>query len=124
MARRSNSLLTLASRLPWWCALLLGLVLYLSVSVFLPRTVSGPFSQALQPAFALAGHLLAGVCVVGAGLGLAIRLKQKLLYRSQRSIGQIRALSWKDFEHLMAEAFRREGFVANMTEDGPMAAST
>jgi restriction system protein len=119
MARRSNRLLTLASRLPWWGALLLGLMLYLFVGVFLPRTVSGPFGQGLQPAFTLAGHLLAGVCVVGAVLGLAIRLKQKVLYRSQRSIDQIRALSWNDFEHLMAEAFRREGFVANMTEDGP-----
>lgn len=119
MARRSNSLITLASRLPWWGALLLGLTLFLFFGLYLPRVISGPFSQALQPALALAGYLPAGVCVVGAVLGLAIRLKQKLLYRSQRSLDQIRALSWDDFEHLMAEAFRREGFTSNVTEAGP-----
>jgi restriction system protein len=119
MARRSNSLITLASQLPWWGALLLGLTLYVFVAHVLPRTVTGPFGQALQPTFVLAGYLLAGVCVVGAVLGLALRLRQKLLYRSQRSLDQIRALGWDDFEHLMAEAFRREGFTSNVTEAGP-----
>lgn len=119
MARRSHSLIILAARLPWWGALLLALAVFLFVAHFLPRTVLGPLAQALQPAFAMAGYLLAGACVMGAFLAFIVRLKQKLLYRGQRSLDQIRALRWKDFEHLMAEAFRREGFTANVTEPGP-----
>jgi restriction system protein len=119
MARRSHSLITLAARLPWWGGLLLALAVYLFVAQFLPRTVSGPMGRGLQPAFIMAGYLLAGACVVGSILALLVRLKQKLLYRGQRSLDQIRALSWKGFEHLMAEAFRREGFTANVTEPGP-----
>lgn len=119
MARRSHSLITLASRLPLWGALLLALAMYLFVAHFLPRTVTGPMGQALQPAFAMAGYLLAGACVMGAILALILRFKEKLIYRGQSSLEQIRALSWQDFEHLMAEAFRREGFTANVTEPGP-----
>jgi restriction system protein len=119
MARRSDNLITLAARLPWWGALLVGLAIYLFLAHLLPRTIPGSMSQALQPTLVLAGNLLAGACVLGALLSLILRLKQKLLYSNQRSIDRIRALSWNDFEHLMAEGFRREGFTSNMTDPGP-----
>lgn len=119
MPRRSNGLITLAARLPWWATLLLGLAMYAFVGHSLPQTLEGPFAPALEPVFRLASYVLAGACVIGALLGLAVRLKQRRLYGKQRSIDQIRSLSWRDFEHLMAEAFRREGFNANLTEPGP-----
>lgn len=119
MALRSTSLITLVSRLPWWGALLLALLVYLFTTMILPMMLSGPIAPALVPVLRMMGYMLASIFVFGALLGLAVRLKQKLLYGNQRSLDQIRALSWKDLEQLMAEAFRREGFVSNTTDPGP-----
>lgn len=105
--------------MPWWSALLLGVVLYLIVGQLLPRSISGSMAHVLGPTLSIAGLLLVGACVIGALLGLIVRLKEKLLYGSQGSLNQICALSGADFEHLMAEAFRAEGFVANLTDPGP-----
>lgn len=117
MARRKQNLIELTTRLPWWVSLLLGLGLYGFVAHLLPLSLSDPM-QRLGPAFTMLGYVLASACATGALLGLAIRAKQRWLYRSQRTLEQIRALSWADFEHLMAEAFRREGYAASLTESG------
>jgi restriction system protein len=111
-------LITLAARLPWWGALLVALLMYLLVTQILPLALPGAMAQAFVPVLRMLGYMLAGVFVVGAVLGLAIRLKQNLIHDNQRSLRQVQELSWRDFEHLMAEAFRREGFVSSTTDPG------
>ncbi len=118
MARRKQGLIELTARLPWWVSLLLGLGLYVFVAHVLPLRISGPMQEALSPAFTMVGYLLAGACAMGALAGLAVRWKQRRLYGSQRALEQIRSLGWADFEHLMAEAFRRKGYAASLTESG------
>ena len=85
----------------------------------MPMTLSGPLAKALEPALRMSGYLLAAACLLGAALRLATRLKQRRLFDGQRSLNEILSLSWSDFEHLIAEAFRREGFVTNLTDPGP-----
>lgn len=118
MNRRPKSLLGLTARLPWWGGLLLGLGLYVFVGHILPLSFSSPLQRALVPALTVVGYLLAGSCAVGAAVGFAVRMKQKWLYDGQRTLDQIRTLGWSDFEHLMAEAFRREGYAASLTDSG------
>jgi restriction system protein len=119
MARRSEGLISLAARLPWWGALLLGGVFYTLLAHVMPMALVGPLAKALEPAFRMLGYFLAAACLLGAVLRLGTRLKQKLLFDGQRSLNEIRSLNWSDFEHLIAEAFRREGFVSNLTDSGP-----
>jgi restriction system protein len=118
MTRRKQDLIELTARLPWWMSLLLGLGLYVFMAHIVPLSISGPFQRAIVPALTVVGYLLAGACVMGAIAGFAIQLKQRWLYESQRSLDQIRKLGWADFEHLMAEAFRREGYAASLTDAG------
>lgn len=80
---------------------------------------SGPLTWTVVPAVSLMGSVLVMICIIGAFAGLAVRVRQKRLYESKRSLEQIRALNWRQFEHLMAEAFRREGYVARTTDPGP-----
>lgn len=85
MSRRKQNLIGLTARLPWWMSL--------------PLTFSHSMQPALSRAFTLAGYGLAGACAMGALAGVAVRAKQKRLYQSQRTLDQICALSWADFEH-------------------------
>lgn len=117
MVRRKQSLIELTAQLPCWVSLLLGLGLYGFLAHVVPLTLSDPM-QRLEPAFTVLGYVLASACGMGALLGLAVRWKQQWLYRSQHTLDQIHALSWADFEHLMAEAFRREGYAASLTDSG------
>ncbi len=46
------------------------------------------------------------------------RLRQRLLFAKQTSIRSIRELSWLEFEHFVLEAFRRQGYDAQLTNAG------
>ncbi len=45
-------------------------------------------------------------------------LKSRLLLAGQRDLNTIRALSWAEFERVVGEAYRREGFSIEMTKKG------
>ncbi len=119
MARRSPGFFELSTRLPWRNALLLGFGLYVFIAHLLPGMLVGAFAQALKPALVMVGVMTGGACALGGLASLIVSLKQRQLYDSQKSLDQIRALGWKDFEHLMAEAFRRQGYTVSRTDPGP-----
>jgi len=64
---------------------------------------------------------LAGLFVLGAWLAsLAHRLRRQRLFDRQTGLASIRQLSWREFEALISEAFRRQGYsVVETGQRGP-----
>lgn len=97
MARRKDGVLEEISSLPWPAGLVLGLVAF-------------AFTQRLGGAFApLAWAFLAG-CWAAAFVSFVKGRKRKVLLDTQSSIESIRNISWREFEMLAGEAFRRQGY--------------
>ena len=122
-----KALIGLAARLPWWLGLALALVSY----VALHRLAEKPVPAALQPgqmgSFLLANltQLLARVGQyalpfffgVSALLSAFRRGKAERLYAAAAGqTGAIDQMSWQDFEILVGEYFRRQGF--SVTDNG------
>ncbi|MCA9064301.1 MAG: restriction endonuclease [Planctomycetaceae bacterium] len=63
----------------------------------------------------------AGIIVMFAWIAaLSLKLKSRLLLDSQSGQDSIRRLNWREFEELLCEAFRREGYSVNhVGTDGP-----
>ena len=72
---------------------------------------------------ARAHALMLGI-VVGVVIGLAglvpaeETLRARRVARTSRSVDDLRRMSWQDFELLVAEAFRRDGYRADVTRRG------
>lgn len=82
-----------------------------SLAEYVPRVMAHLAQYILPPLLLLGG--LARVVKVGFG-----RWKYSRIAAGSDIGSGIRALSWKQFEHFTAEAFRKKGFNVSLTADG------
>ena len=110
MARHS-SLLDILILLPWWVNACLGAMAYGVAKYLVPElTVENPILQGIVragPSIALPIAFVFGVLTL---LSAFHAWRRGTLLESQTSISSIKSMSWKEFEYLTSEAFRRKGF--------------
>lgn len=82
-----------------------------------PGGAPHPLAMLLQGLSGTAWLLALVVLLVG-GVAQVKRLQQRRLLDKQENIESIRALSWRSFETLLAEAYRRLGYHAEPTAAG------
>lgn len=112
--------------LPWPVALVVGIIGYAAIRHGVPAVFArqdGPFAQALADASAslapLAWMFLAA-CALCALVAFASARKRRRLLDSRTGLDSLAAIDWRDFEHLVGEAFRRQGYgVAETGLGGP-----
>lgn len=132
MARRrqnlTEDLIEITSKLPWWVGVVLAIVAY----VWLHNIAAGGVTAVTQPGqlvtqtlfktLALFGqYLLPFAFLVGAAMSAFGRYKRRALHEQVAGSPDRSALndmSWKQFEALVGEAFRRKGYAVNETGGG------
>ena len=120
MARRDeDGLLEFLSELPWWVSICVSATIFVVVRFVVPPVFSrDPLFGGIAPTVGLFAWPLAGILLLPAAISaLSSARKRKLLDR-QRGIETIRALSWKGFEELLGEAYRRQGFSVTENRHG------
>ncbi|MDM8350502.1 restriction endonuclease [Pseudomonas sp. sp1636] len=134
MARRNKTspfedLIFIASRLPWWLSLLIALAAWLylhSVAISPPPTVTDPkqFASAMTGqmwrTFALFLQYIVPVAFIFGAIGsLFARGKRRKLLEDVASAIRpgktVEGIDWQQFEQLVGEAFRRQGFIVTET---------
>jgi len=105
--------------LPWWINIILAIVVYLSFKHWIPSVAfQSPFyrgiAMALQSFAPIAGSLLLFIAAISAYNAFR---KGGLLER-QSGIEALRKISWREFEELVGEAYRRKGYAVTETGGG------
>jgi restriction system protein len=121
MARRNESLLDLLSKSPWWVSVGLSIFSYMGLTYTLPQTA---FHSLVLKSFAKGGPAIAPfvslVLLVPAVVSLVNSWRKRNLLDGQRDLRTIRTLSWREFEELVGEAYRRLGYtVKENSGSGP-----
>lgn len=120
MPRRRLSLLyLLATRLPWWCHLILAVLVWplsaLLVDYFGSATPASTIrlvlAQELAQFIPLVATILSLVFCSFSAISAFCFWRRGELFRSQTSLQSIRNLSWQDFERYIGEIYRRKGYV-------------
>jgi restriction system protein len=136
MARRQGLLTELFEtgfKLPWWVSGLLAIVVYVLFHVIAIQTASPATGTTLADMGTVAQHALLHTLalflqyVIPAGLligdlgSLIVRARSRLLLtKAQNDPVTIAAMSWRDFERLIGEAFLATGFtVTGFGGSGP-----
>ena len=115
MARRNESgLFDLLMELPWWVSVGFSAVVFIGMRFVLPSIRSDDVIQNMMltglSQFGERMSWMAGLLLLP-GLLSAIRSKGKReRLDRQTGIESIRGLSWKEFEELLGEAYRRQGY--------------
>ena len=137
MARRKRTsafedFITVLARLPWWACLSIGLLAWLILNPIASSPVqvsngttlddmSGIVAGQLLRTLAFGGqYLIPFACVIAAIGSVASRTRRKQLVADVQAATQpgkaIDGLNWRQFEQLVGEAFRRQGY--SITETG------
>jgi len=135
MARKKTSvaegLFNIAAMLPWWAGVMVAVVAY----VWLHGIAASEVTTTMQPGQAgqfavqhiyktLAGfgqYLLPMIFLAGALASAIGRTKRRKLLAEvagNPSAGALDGMSWQEFEMLVGEAFRRQGFTVGETGGG------
>lgn len=135
MSRRRKTtpiedLIELAALLPWWLGLILALAAYLLLHSYAtssapvvtnPQQFADQASGMVFRGFATAfQYIVPFALVMGAAASFFGRLKRKKLVadvaNARESGRTVDGISWREFEQLVGEVFRRKGF--SVTETG------
>jgi restriction system protein len=134
MARRKKEggldiLVDIAATFPWWVGVLLAIVSYFVLHHYATAeinqvAVSGQLVNFILPQlirmFAMIGqYLLPFAFLIGAVMSAAAQLKRTTLFEGVRggsSAAALNDMTWHEFEMLVGEAFRRDGYA--VTENG------
>lgn len=124
MGRRRESGLDLIAAMPWPVGVVLGVLAYLLIRFGIGAYFSahgGPLlqgvgQQASNGIFAPLAWVALGACWIGAAASYFRSRHRRQLLETQTGLDSIKALSWREFEMLVGEAFRRRGY--NVDETG------
>jgi restriction system protein len=133
MARQKTSpledLISLTSRLSWWVCILLAIVSYFVLHMIASRpamTIAGPgqmgdaAAKGIVTTLAMFGQYIFpfvfGLVALSSGIN---SIRQRKLYdniESRSDVAALNEISWQDFERLVGEYYRRDGF--SVTREG------
>ena len=125
MARRNPSLLDVLARAPWPVGLIAGVVVLIAA-----RAIPAALDDLQNPYLAAFGKQLAGgalnplfwllaaMCWLAALFSFFGQKQRQKLLEAQSGLDTLRAMSWRDLERLVSEAYRRMGYQVDETGQG------
>ncbi len=117
MARRSRSILDDLILLPWWINLILAVVVYFLFKYVVPTiTFQNPFLKGIALALPSFAHFAAVILLFVAAISAFNAWRKGKMLDGQKGLETIRSISWREFEELVGEAYRRKGY--SVTETG------
>ena len=126
MARRKESGFDIVAKLPWPMGIAAGVLGYVAIRYgigwYFSSTggpmLSGLGKMAASGAYAPLAWAVLGICWLAAGMSYVDSRKRKRLLEAQTGFESLKAMSWREFETLVGEAFRRRGYSVEETGGG------
>ncbi|HAV14650.1 MAG TPA: hypothetical protein DCX06_14330 [Opitutae bacterium] len=111
MKRNNDSLGNLLIMAPWWVSVVLGALSFIGLKYVAPslgseNAITQPFAQALPQLSPYAALFFGMLALISFFFGR----KQAALVDKQESLDSLCNVTWKEFEWLVGEAFRRQGY--------------
>lgn len=112
-ARRLHELVNALLRWPWWAGVAVAALAWAALSGVAAALRPAPGPALLRGSVLLLQWLLPLLCLAASALGAWLRYRRRKNYRdvaSEQGHAALERLSWREFEAVVAEFFRRKGF--------------
>ncbi len=111
MARKNESILNLLMKSPWWVSVVFSAIVYFLLAVVVPTiAIQNVFLKGIAMAAPKLAPIFALVFLFPAPISFLNSYRKKKLLDKQKDLNSIKSLSWREFEELVAEAYRRKGY--------------
>ena len=116
MARKRSGPALLSAGMPWWVRVALAAGFWVGIVFVLPHgaaelpIVGRHLGIVLERLAWVPATVVAALLLLWTAASRRDRRRKRRLLDTREGIASIRKLSWREFEELVAEAFRREGY--------------
>lgn len=111
MARKNTSFFELLTEVPWWVSVVVAAFTYVGLTYILPNVeFEHTVVESFFSSFVIAAPYVSLFFLLAAPFAYFNGRRKRKLLDVQQSLDSIKALTWKEFEELVAEAYRRQGF--------------
>lgn len=121
MAKKNQSILNQLVVLPWWISLTLAAIVFILLKYVIPAlSLDNMVFNAFTKAAPTWANLIIIPLFATAAVAAFNQLRKGKMLESVSGPASIQSLNWREFEELVAEAFKRRGyFVLENPEKGP-----
>lgn len=117
MPRNKTTFIDLLVELPWWVSVLVSATAYVVMVHVLPSIqTDNQITAMVFKAFVIPAPFIAGMILLAAPFAFFNSRRKAKQLDTQSNIQTVRDLHWRNFEELVAEAYRRLGY--RVTEGG------
>jgi restriction system protein len=111
MARKNETILNLLAEAPWWVSVVVAGAAFLALRYILPG-ISGDnlVLKVVARTAPVVAPWVSLVLLLPAPISAYHSWRKRKLLDNQKGLESIRSLSWKEFEELVGEAYRRQGY--------------
>lgn len=123
MAKRKKGGFEQIAAMPWWIGILIGLIGYVAIRHGIGWYLASSHNPVLSSmgrtlangAYAPFAWMLLIACWLAALVSFLGRGRRRQLLDTQTGIDSLRQMTWRQFEQLAGEAFRRQGYAIEET---------
>lgn len=109
---------TIFAMIPWWIYLTMAILAYPVFRYMIPSLMSPSSFRLIGRAVPLLGSFISVLFLICAALMAFDAFRRRSLLENQNGINSICNISWREFEDLVAEAYRRKGYIVTETAGG------
>ncbi len=112
MSRKNESILNQFVVFPWWITFIIAVTTYLILTFVLPLiSFNNSFISAFTQGMSRIARLILIPLIAVAVYSFLNQLRRGKMLENQTGLDSIKNLSWKQFEELIGEIFRRQGYL-------------
>jgi restriction system protein len=110
MARRNESLLVVLAHAPWWMSVTVAAIVFITMKLILPVVLVSPVFSGMAKLSSSSALLVASIFLIPGFVSLFNAWQKGELFKNQTGLSSIRKLSWREFEVVIGEAYRKQGY--------------
>src|SRR5688500_12812853 len=119
MSRREEKLSDVLLKAPWWVSVILAVIVFIGLRWVAPVMLANTqIGKGISVSLSAMAPYPAVFLLLIAGASAVLAAKKRKLVDTQTSLESVRSLGWKEFELMVAEAYRREGYAVDYSVGG------
>jgi len=111
MPRRNESILAELTQAPWWVSVIAAIIVFTGMKFFVPAVLQGPLLSGLAKLSSSLAWLVACIFLLPGAISAFNAWRKGELFQSQSGLSSLLKLSWREFEEVIGEAYRRQGYM-------------
>lgn len=117
--RRQEKTFDLLVMAPWWVSAVLGVIVYVGLRWGLPATAGeNQLAKGLVQGMSSMAIYFAGFLWVVSVFSAIFGMQRRRSVDRQNSLESLQSMTWKEFEFMVAEAYRRQGYRVEFSMGG------